>query len=694
MSNIHNILDDDDLHVSKGFVNALVNAHLLRNEKNEHAWEQRVVLPQALKLVLSVEPPPSEVYGYTYLLDGTTSIHANWDDASGNDWVRYDGTTWNAISPEEGFLCYEKYNGEYLMFDGTSWESFGGGGGGATEPLVMSAAAFSSLNPVLELGQFGIETNGLTTIPKYKIGDGSTAYVSLPYASNTTTIANSLFVMPGGNNTTATIGRIDRPYLTITAAQTAASSGDTIFIFGGQTYTDSGLGKSGVTYHYLGSPTHTTNAVIYETSAGITFTVLGDAVFNSGSAATVRALTSSSNNITFKCKSATRTSGGASCVVCTEGVINFEASEYVSSDTNCATATNGTLTIKSPKYIGGGSTLAILGSGTIYSHGEIFVTSTAAELRSALINVSTGKLFHTGNITYSNPNAIAGIVHIQIGTGGYIRLNGNIYATSFNASFGVVYLIGTESVFDLFGKIIGTKTIRATGTGAQFNEVFIPEQDGHYGETLHTDGTSTYWSADSTGTGSALAVDIPKSGDTVRFASKKRGQNFIASGLTTYVTSGGYNGLLIAVPYVIGKTHYVTGIEFEVVTAVALGKARLNLYADNGSGEPGTLIEYAGEVDCSTTGLKTVNFSVNRLLLASDQIVWMAIEVNSATIQLRYVNNPINVLPWNSAATTTTSNIYTVSQSYGSSPSPFTAGSFKTTGGWGIDVRLVSLNAS
>ncbi len=47
-----------------------------------------------------------------------------------------------------------------------------------------TAANFNSTNPILLVGQLGIETDGLTTTPKYKIGDGVTAWNTLPYNSS------------------------------------------------------------------------------------------------------------------------------------------------------------------------------------------------------------------------------------------------------------------------------------------------------------------------------------------------------------------------------------------------------------------------------------------------------------------------------------------------------------------------------
>ncbi len=72
-----------------------------------------------------------------------------------------------------------------------------------------TAANFTSSNPILETKQLGIETNDLTTSPKFKIGNGITAWNSLPYA--------------GGASATTTIERFEVTGTTITLANTPIS---------------------------------------------------------------------------------------------------------------------------------------------------------------------------------------------------------------------------------------------------------------------------------------------------------------------------------------------------------------------------------------------------------------------------------------------------------------------------------------
>ena len=76
--------------------------------------------------------------------------------------------------------------------------------------LTDTASNFTTANPVLLIGQHGIESDDLLTAPKFKIGDGVTAWNSLPYAtsggygandslSNLTTTSINQNLIPQGN---------------------------------------------------------------------------------------------------------------------------------------------------------------------------------------------------------------------------------------------------------------------------------------------------------------------------------------------------------------------------------------------------------------------------------------------------------------------------------------------------------------
>lgn len=55
---------------------------------------------------------------------------------------------------------------------------------GSIQLLVKTAAQFAAANTILLSGQVGVESDDLLTTPKFKIGNGSTAWNSLPYAGS------------------------------------------------------------------------------------------------------------------------------------------------------------------------------------------------------------------------------------------------------------------------------------------------------------------------------------------------------------------------------------------------------------------------------------------------------------------------------------------------------------------------------
>jgi len=59
-----------------------------------------------IDFVVNTSAPPTEVLGDRYMLDNTGASHADWDGASGNDLVEFNGTTWDAETPEEGWVAF------------------------------------------------------------------------------------------------------------------------------------------------------------------------------------------------------------------------------------------------------------------------------------------------------------------------------------------------------------------------------------------------------------------------------------------------------------------------------------------------------------------------------------------------------------------------------------------------------------
>ena len=56
------------------------------------------------------------------------SVNAGWGSVALQDWVRYDGSIWYAITPQKSSLCYDKTADSLMSFNGTAWAAIGGGG--------------------------------------------------------------------------------------------------------------------------------------------------------------------------------------------------------------------------------------------------------------------------------------------------------------------------------------------------------------------------------------------------------------------------------------------------------------------------------------------------------------------------------------------------------------------------------------
>ena len=130
MSWRHRDILEGELHEPKGFTTANNGDSIWRNEEGLSEWTDREVLPAALNFVDASVAPPTTASGDIYVLSLGASIHANWGTVALKDWVRYDGTSWNVITPSKSILCYDKTLDVLMSYDGSVWASIGGGGGG------------------------------------------------------------------------------------------------------------------------------------------------------------------------------------------------------------------------------------------------------------------------------------------------------------------------------------------------------------------------------------------------------------------------------------------------------------------------------------------------------------------------------------------------------------------------------------
>lgn len=79
-----------------------------------------------IDIVDNTAAPPTEVLGDRYILDFTGgTVNANWDGAAKGDIVEFNGTTWDAFTPEEGWVAYVDLQDKDALYvdDGTpAWE--------------------------------------------------------------------------------------------------------------------------------------------------------------------------------------------------------------------------------------------------------------------------------------------------------------------------------------------------------------------------------------------------------------------------------------------------------------------------------------------------------------------------------------------------------------------------------------------
>ena len=103
-----NISAEGDIHNPKWFSGANNGDVAWRNELGVLESTDELVLPAALDFVDGSVAPPTSNSGDIYVLSSGASVNAGWGTVSLGDWVRYDGTTWNVITPQKSSLCYNQ----------------------------------------------------------------------------------------------------------------------------------------------------------------------------------------------------------------------------------------------------------------------------------------------------------------------------------------------------------------------------------------------------------------------------------------------------------------------------------------------------------------------------------------------------------------------------------------------------------
>ena len=125
--------------------------------------------PAVIDLVTNTSVPPTEVLGDRYILDDTGVSHGNWDGADAWDIVEFNGVTWDAEAPEEGWKAYvDVPNADYVYKDDPSvgWVTAGTGGTITTssEPTNVSVSGLGSIAGGYADASGGIYAKGIGAV--------------------------------------------------------------------------------------------------------------------------------------------------------------------------------------------------------------------------------------------------------------------------------------------------------------------------------------------------------------------------------------------------------------------------------------------------------------------------------------------------------------------------------------------------
>ena len=120
------VLDDSDAATVRGTIGAASSAEVTALTSG---YSRRAAV---IARVDNTAAPPTEVSGDRYLLDATGASHADWDGAAANDIVQFDGSSWVATTPAEGWIVYsDGSDTDWLYVDDGSpaWQERTAGGG-------------------------------------------------------------------------------------------------------------------------------------------------------------------------------------------------------------------------------------------------------------------------------------------------------------------------------------------------------------------------------------------------------------------------------------------------------------------------------------------------------------------------------------------------------------------------------------
>jgi len=168
-----NITVSGDIHNPKWHPDANNGDYAWKNEKGELESIDELLLPAALNFVDGSVAPPTSNTNDIYILSSGGSVNVGWGSVALQDWVKYDGAAWNAITPQKSSLCYDKTADSLMSFDGTAWAAIGGGNtiytandtiGSGRVATITDSLTFAGGKLILSSVNDGILLNRLTDL--------------------------------------------------------------------------------------------------------------------------------------------------------------------------------------------------------------------------------------------------------------------------------------------------------------------------------------------------------------------------------------------------------------------------------------------------------------------------------------------------------------------------------------------------
>lgn len=304
------------------------------------------------------------------------------------------------------------------------------------------------------------------------------ATVTVPAGITSIQLDNTAFVAKNGVDLTGVVGRLDKPFLTITAAQTAVAAGQAIYVYPG-VYTDNNLGKNGVDYFFQdGAMIVAGTGNIWLGGAAVSYSVSGNGEFIATSTVNGQGRTCNfvgACNVVFQAKRIENRNTSAFTNPCL--FVETSAKVWMSLEKDILSTAN-----EGVRVAGGGSTnaeeLYLTCSNITGSTFGVIQQNSTSYIRCNYISGGATGFFCAGN-------GIAKVyADIRGGTNAAIRSGSNVghvgvysfYGDIDGAVSGVALALNTQAsgvTINCYGKVSGTVDANETGGFSFTGNLFL-----------------------------------------------------------------------------------------------------------------------------------------------------------------------------------------------------------------------------